>query len=164
MNSNWSYSPETLNSGQNRRFYGPCDIEIWRMTLKNNRTPRSLQLQALCVISKPLVNSIWSYSPETPNLGQNRGFLSRVTLKLDGWPWKSKGRLFYATSSFVHYFVAISELQIELRSGSCYIEISPLWPWHLTSDLDLLMDIISVIGDHPWNVIVIRWWERNESC
>ena len=28
-------------------------------------------LQALCIISYPLVNSNWSYSPETPYLGQN---------------------------------------------------------------------------------------------
>ena len=39
VNSNWSYSPKTLNSGQNRQFFVPCDIQIWRMTLKNNRTP-----------------------------------------------------------------------------------------------------------------------------
>ena len=40
VNLNWSYSPETLNSGQNRRFFFVlCDLEIWRMTLKNNRTP-----------------------------------------------------------------------------------------------------------------------------
>ena len=31
---NWSYSPETFNSGQNRRFYVPCDFEIWRMILQ----------------------------------------------------------------------------------------------------------------------------------
>ena len=35
--SNWSYSPEMLNSGQNRQFFVPCDLEIWQMTLKNNR-------------------------------------------------------------------------------------------------------------------------------
>ena len=28
-----------LNSGQNRRFFVPYDLEIWRMTLKNNRAP-----------------------------------------------------------------------------------------------------------------------------
>ena len=39
VNSNWSYCPETLSPGQNRRFIGPCDFEIWRMTLKNNRAP-----------------------------------------------------------------------------------------------------------------------------
>ena len=36
---NWSYSPETPNLGQIRRFLEPCDLEIWRMTLKNNRAP-----------------------------------------------------------------------------------------------------------------------------
>ena len=35
----WSYSPETLNSGQNRRSFVPCKLEIWWMTLKNNKTP-----------------------------------------------------------------------------------------------------------------------------
>ena len=39
VNSNWSYSPETLNSGQNQLFFVPCDLEIWQMTLKNNRAP-----------------------------------------------------------------------------------------------------------------------------
>ena len=39
VNSNWSYSPETPNLGQIRRFWEPCDLEIWRMTLKNNRAP-----------------------------------------------------------------------------------------------------------------------------
>ena len=33
------YSPETPNLGQNRRFLEPRDLEIWRMTLKNNRAP-----------------------------------------------------------------------------------------------------------------------------
>ena len=39
MNSNWSYIPETSNLGQILRFSVPCDLEIWRMTLKNNRAP-----------------------------------------------------------------------------------------------------------------------------
>ena len=148
-------------------------------------------LQALCSISYPLVNSNWSYSPETPSLGQIRRFLNRVTLKFDGWPSKTIGHLFYATSSFVHHFIAIDEFKLELQSGNaqsgsnsailapCDLEIWrmtlknnrapllsniklyvsfhhhmwiqtgvtvrkrkfgswPLWPWPLTSDLDLL--------------------------
>ena len=39
VNSNWSNSLETLNSGQNWQFFVPCDLEIWWMTLKNNRAP-----------------------------------------------------------------------------------------------------------------------------
>ena len=37
VNSNWRYSPETLNLGQNRQFFALCNLEIWQMTLKNNR-------------------------------------------------------------------------------------------------------------------------------
>ena len=45
-------------------------------------------------------------------------FLSHVTLKFDVWPWKTIGHLFYATSSFVHNFVAIGESKLELQSGN----------------------------------------------
>ena len=39
-------------------------------------------LQALCIISYPLVNSNWSYSPETPNLGQIQRYLERNSLMM----------------------------------------------------------------------------------
>ena len=39
VNLNLSYSPETPNLGQIQRFLEPCDLEIWWMTLKNNRAP-----------------------------------------------------------------------------------------------------------------------------
>ena len=65
MNSNWGYSPETPYLVQILRFLEPCDLEIWRMTLK-----------------------------------------------------KTIGHLFYATSSFVHHFVAIGEFKLELQSGN----------------------------------------------
>ena len=61
------------------------------------------------------MNSNWSYSPESVKIGN---FLSRVTLQFDGWPRKTIGHLSYATSSFVHHFLAISELNLELRSGN----------------------------------------------
>ena len=50
--------------------------------------------------------------------GENLHFLSRVTLKFDGRPWKIIGHHFYATSSFVHYFIAIGEFKLELQSGN----------------------------------------------
>ena len=70
----------------NRRFFVPCDLETWRMNLKNNRAPPRCFLQ-------PWVNLNWSYSPETHNLGQNQRFFSLVTLEFDGWPWKTTGHL-----------------------------------------------------------------------
>ena len=39
VNLTWGYSSETFNSVQNRWSFGPCDLEIWRVTLKNNRAP-----------------------------------------------------------------------------------------------------------------------------
>ena len=114
MNSNWSYSPGTLNSGQNRRFFVLCDLEIWRMTLENNRAPllyytklcASFQIHRGVTVRK---RSIWV------KIGN---FLSRVTLNFDGWPWKTIGQLFYVASSFVHHFTAISEFKLELQSGN----------------------------------------------
>ena len=67
MNSNSSYSLETLNFGQNRRFLGPCDLEMWRMSLK-------------------------------------------------------KGHIFYATSSSVHYCIAICKFKLELQSENAKFE------------------------------------------
>ena len=90
-----------LKLSSNRRFFGPCDLDIWRMTSKNNRAPLLYYGQALCINSKPSENSNYIYSPETLNSSQNqRFFLSRVTFKFDRWPWKTIGYLLYATSSF----------------------------------------------------------------
>ena len=36
---NWSYSAETPDFGQNRRFLVLCDLDIWRMALQSNRAP-----------------------------------------------------------------------------------------------------------------------------
>ena len=43
---------------------------------------------------------------------------SRVTLQFDVWPWKITEHLFYATSIFVHHFVAIGEFKLVLQSGN----------------------------------------------
>ena len=41
MNSNWSYSLEMPNIGQNWKVFGLCDLEIWQMAL-NKATLRDL--------------------------------------------------------------------------------------------------------------------------
>ena len=48
MNSNYSYSLEMPHSGQNWRFFVPCNLEIWCMTLENNRA-HHLYYVKLCV-------------------------------------------------------------------------------------------------------------------
>ena len=194
MNSNWSYSPETPNLDQIQRFLELCDIEIWCMTLKNNRPP----LQCYFKLCASFLSHWWFQTgviiPETPNLGQNGRFLepcdlaiwrmtlknnrapllcyfklyasfhshrwiqagvtvrkrpiwvkiidffSRVTLQIDVWPWKTIGHLFYATSSFVHHFVAICNFKLELQYGNAQFGSNSTifraaWPWNLTDDL-----------------------------
>ena len=49
-------------------------------------------------------------------------FLSRVTLKFDGWPWKTIGHLFYAMPSFVHHFLATSVFKLKLQSGNAQFQ------------------------------------------
>ena len=142
MNSNWSYTPETLNSGRNWRYFVPCDLEIWWMTLEDNRAPL-LKYTKLCasfqihrwIETEVTVRkrSIWV------KIGD---FLSCVTLKFYGWPWKTIGHLFYTTSSFVHHFKSIDEFKLELQSGNVQFGsksaiFCPVWPWNLTDDLEI---------------------------
>ena len=67
--------------------------------------------------------------------------LSRVTLKFDGWPWKTIGHLSFAVSSFVQHFIAIGEFKLALLSGNAQFGSNStifraVWPWNWTYDLD----------------------------
>ena len=64
------------------------------------------------------MNLNWSYSPERLIRVKIGDCLSPLTLKFDRWPRKTIGHFFYATSSFVHDFVAIGEFKLELQSGN----------------------------------------------
>ena len=138
---NWRYSPETPNLGQNRRLLEPCDLTIWRMTLKNNRAP----LLCYFKLYASFHSHQWIQAGVTvrkrPIWVKIIVFFSRVTLQFDVWPWKTIGHLFYATSSFVHHFVAIGDFKLELQSGSA--QFGSNWtifravsPWNLTYDLE----------------------------
>ena len=136
---NWSYSPETLNLGKNWRFF--CPVWPWIQTddPEKQQGTCSMLLQALCIISKPSVYSNWSYSLETLNSGQNWQFVSCVTLKFDGWFKKTIEHLFYATSSFIHNFVTISEFKQSrnAQTGTKFVLTFDLdlWPFAWTSPL-----------------------------
>ena len=118
MNSNWSYSPETLNLGQIRRFLELCDLQIWRMTLKNNRAP----LLSYFKLYPKFLSHQWIQAGVTvrkrPIWVQIDDILSRVSLQFDVWPWTTIEHLFYATSSFMQNFVAIGEFKLYLQSGN----------------------------------------------
>ena len=102
----------------NRRFFSLWDLEIWWMTSKNNRRLflYYIKLCALFQIHR------WNRTRVTVRKRSIRvkigNFLSCVTFKCDGWPWKTIGRLLYATLSFVHPFKATREFKLELQSGN----------------------------------------------
>ena len=82
-----------------------------------------------------------AYSPKHPIWVKIEDVLSRVTLKFDGWPWKTIGHLFFAISSFVHHFVAIGDSKLELQSGNAQFGLKSTifraaWPCNLMFDLE----------------------------
>ena len=116
-----------LKLGSNCRFFSPCEIEIWRMTSKNCRAPLLYYIKFCASSARSIPVKIGD-------------FLSRVTLKFDGWPWKIIGHLFYVDPSFVRHFITIGELKLKLQSrnaqfGSKSAIHCPVWPWNLTDDL-----------------------------
>ena len=119
VNSNRIYSPETLNWGRNWWYVIPCPLNC-----------ASFQIH-------------WwiqtGFTVQKRSIGVEIGdMLSRVSLEFDGWPCKTIGHLFYATSSFVH-FVPIGKFKLKLQSGNaqCGSKLTiflAVWPRNFTDD------------------------------
>ena len=75
-------SPETPNLGQVCRFLAPCDLEIWRMTLKNNRAP----LLSNFKLYVSFHHHMWIQTGVTVRKRLS-WVLTSVTLTFDLWPW-----------------------------------------------------------------------------
>ena len=183
MNSNWSYSPETVKLGVDL-----CDLDLWPwpfawtsllslvITSENYMMIRwwedgekgvtdgqtdgqtdwtshiaawlqlktighLMLLQALCIIAYPLVNSNWSYSPETPNLGKIDAFLEPCDLEI--WQMTFKNN----RAPLLCYFNQAAIWLVQSVCPSVCPSITPfsIWvkltlfravrPWNLTDDL-----------------------------
>ena len=141
MNSNWSYSPETANLGQIRRILEPYNLDIRWMTLQNNRAPLLCYFMLSVSFCTHWCIQTWVTVRKRPIWVKIDDFFSRVTFKLDRWPWKTIGHLFYAAWSYVHHFVAIGEFKLELQSGNAQLGSNSTifksratlkfdgWPW-----------------------------------
>ena len=132
--------PSNLKLDSNRQFFHPCDSEIWWMTLKNNRA-LLLYYVKLCASFQIHWWIHTGFTVQKLSIQVEIGdMFSCVTLKFDGWPWKTIGHLFYATSSFVQQFLAIGEFKLELHSGNAQSGSNSTFfravlPWNLTDDL-----------------------------
>ena len=132
-----------LKFDSSRWFFGAYDLQTYWMTSQNNRAPVLSYVYALCIISKPSVNSNWANNPETLNSGVKIGnCLCRVNLNFDRWPWNTTWHVLYATSSFVYHFIAIGQFKLGLQSGNSQFGskstiFCPVRPWNLTDNLEI---------------------------
>ena len=154
------------NLGQIRRFLEPCDLEIWRMTLKNNRAPLLCYFKRCVSFRSHWWIQTWVTVRKHPIWVKFDNFFSHVTLKFDRWPWKTIGHLSQATSSFVHHFISICEFKLELQSGNglglngviTSVTLTfDLWPWPFAWTSRRSMVIT------PENFRMVRWWEHSEK-
>ena len=114
----WPIYFRSFGLGLENRVRSLASTVLWRMTMKNNRTP------LLCCFK--LCASFHSHQWIKTGVTVRKrpigikidDFFSRVTLKFDGWTWKTIVHPFFATSSFVHHFVANNEFKLELQSGN----------------------------------------------
>ena len=70
------------NLGQILRFLEPCDLEIWRMTLKNNRAP----LLSIIKLYASFHHHMWIQTRVTVRKRLS-WVVTSVTLTFDLWPW-----------------------------------------------------------------------------
>ena len=123
-------------------------------------------LQALCIISYSLMNSNWSYSPETTNLDENRQFF--VPCNLEVWQMTFKNYRapllyqFKLYSSFHSHLwiqtgVTVRKQQNLVKScfDLCDLDLWP-WPFAWTSLLPMVRTLE--------NSMLIRWREHTEKC
>ena len=87
--------------------------------------------------------------------------LYRVTLKFDGWPWKTIGHLSFAVSSFVQHFIAIGEFKLlqsgnaQFGSNSTFLEQCDLEIWRMTlknnrAPLLCYLKLYASFRSHQW--------------
>ena len=152
--------PGNLKLDSNCQFFRPYDREIWWMTSKKNRA-LLLYYVKLCASFQIhwWIQTEFTVQKRSIRVG-NGDILSRVTLKFDGWPWKTIGH-FCATSTFVHHFLAIGGFKQELQSGNAQfgskltIFFSRVtfkldrWPWKTIDHL--FYDTLSFV--HHFNAI-----------
>ena len=112
--------------------------------LKNNKVPLLYYIK-LCASFQ---NCRWIQTEVTVRQISIRDkigdFLPRVTLKFDGWSWKTIGHLFYTMSSLVHHFKAM-----------CWISNCSYSPEKLNSDQNrrFLSRVTLKFDEWPWNTI-----------
>ena len=148
VSSNWSYCPQNAHIRDKSSIFRPVwlTFDWWP-----HKTPR-LYYFKLCA-SFPSHRGIQNGVAvrKLSILVESGDFFSCTTLKFDGWPLKTKGHLFYASSSFVCDIVANYEFKLKKIPLTSVTLTFDLWPWAFawTSLLSMLIT--------PEDFVMI-WW------
>ena len=161
-----------LKLDSNRRSFSPCDLEIWWMTSKNYRAPLLHYIKLRTSSQTPR----WIQTGVTDRKRSIRVktaiFLSSVTLKFNGWPWKTIRYLLYTTLSFVHHLKSFGKFKIELQCGNtqfrqnrrifvpCDLEI-----WWMTLNINrghllCCFKLSASFHSHRWIKTKVTVWKR----
>ena len=103
--------------------------------MENNRVPLLYYIELCASFQIHRWSQTWVTVRKRSIRVKIANFLSHVTLKFDGWPWKSIGHLSYAASSFVHHFKSISEVKLELQSRNAHFGSKS--PFFVSCDLEI---------------------------
>ena len=102
-------------------------------------------------------------------------FSAHLTVKFDGWPYKTIGHFFYTTSSFVYHLKCISEVKLELQAGnaqfgsklvifflSCMTFKFDRWPWKQNNGATLLccFKLCAPFHSHWWIQTGVTVWKH----
>ena len=147
MNWNWSYSPETPNLGQMRRFLAPCELQIWRMTLKNHRA--SLRSSIKLYVS--FHHHMWTQTAVTV-----RKRLSWVVMMIRWWEHSQKGVIDGSTDRRTENTIhrtAWSQLKmwpcVSMWSHNILSEpgrVMVMFQWHCMDHQWLTIKLISIVS------------------
>ena len=128
VNSNWNYSPETLNLSQNRQIYLLCDLETWHMPPKNNRAP--LLLLSNVKLYASFCRHMWIQTGVTFRKRIN-WVLTSVTLTCDLWHWA------FVWSSLLS--LVITPEKFMMMRYHCFTTSLKQWIIVLTSNLMMII-------------------------
>ena len=121
-NSAWFYNINTTT----KSVFAPPELHVWKSDL----------FISVAIIPCPFFQPKLAIS----NWIQIVNFSAFVTLKIDGWPQKTIGHIFYTMSSCVNHFESIGEFNLELQSGNAQFGsilaiFSPVWPCNLMDNI-----------------------------
>ena len=134
------------------------------MTLKNNRPPLlcCFKLYASFHIHRLIQTkvTVWKHSIRV-KIGD---FFYCVTLKFDGWPWKTIGHLSLATSRFLQHIIIICEFKLELtvRKRLSWVMTSMNLAFDLWPELFAWTSLLSLVITHK-NFVMLRWQKHSEK-